>query len=679
MVQLKYIPKGEGKIHMNSIKAKLNTFIILLVTVIVVGSSTLAILIASKALENTAVKTMEAMVKQGANVVESRVHQNIAVLETLASSEFLTDETLSTDVKLGKLSGAVEKNDYLKIGISDLNGNISFSNNTNSEISDREYFQKAIKGEANVSDPLMSKSEGIIVVIYAAPILKNGEVIGILAAIADGNSISSIVDDISFGETGKAFMINKEGTKIAHYDKELVVNQDNDLENVKTNPELKELVELETNMTKGKAGAGFYQYRGEAKILAYNPVIKTDWSLAVTVNKSEVLSALSELIKNSIILAIIFIIISIAIAYLFAGSISNRIKLAITYMKPMAEGDFTNQIEEKHKKAKDEIGQMIRALETMQISMKGMLQLVINNSTRIDEDAQSLSAVSQQLSASSNVMATSIQEVTKGTVAQSESISGIAEGMNVFAANIDRITTDIKTVDNYTRDIIQKSEKSRSKMQNLAESVKTTNASFQNFENDIVNLSHNINKINDITNLINEISEQTNLLSLNAAIEAARAGESGKGFAVVAEEIRKLAEQSKQSSVNISALINEIQNDSTGMIQAVNNVSKEFSEQTVVVSSTLDSFTSIVNSVEEIIPKIEMISVSTGKINTEKNEIIGKIEDISAISEETSASSEEISASTEEIAGSSEDVANSAGSLGARTKEMMIEVGKFKL
>lgn len=664
---------------MKSIRTKLILFTVALVFAVITGVSVLSILSAQTALKKTAEKTMEAMVEQGAEVVESKINWQLSVLETLAQNEFLTDDTLSNEEKLARYAAAIEKNGYLKMGIVDLEGNAIFSNGTNSNVADRDYFAKATKGEANASDPLMSKSEGIIVEIYAVPVIKGGQVTGVLTAIKDGSEISNIVNAITFGDTGKAFMLNKDGVKIAHYNQELVNKQDNDIENVKENPDLKSLVELEKKMVAGEAGSGNYYYTGVDKFMAYTPVGDTGWSLGVTIENSELLSELTWLTAVCIVLAVIFLIISSVLIFIISGSITKGIKLAVNYMKPIAQGDFTVKISEKHLRIKDEVGQMLNGLDSMQESLKEMLGLVIVNSTQIDEDAESLSAVSQEMSASTNVMTNSIQEVARGTISQTDALAEITEGISVFGSNIDRITADIKKVDGNAGEIFNSSQESNEKMQSLAKSVNDLNVAFSKFEGGIANLNQNISKINEITNLINSISEQTNLLSLNAAIEAARAGESGKGFAVVAEEIRKLAEQSRASAVNISVLIDDIQKEGETMMETAGFVSSEFTNQSSAIESTLISFHAIIEAVNEILPKIDRVNQSANSINSEKNDIMSRIEEISAVSEETSASSEEISASTEEIAKSTEDVAASAVNLGNRTKEMRQAVSRFKI
>ncbi|MDF2800924.1 MAG: methyl-accepting chemotaxis sensory transducer with Cache sensor [Anaerocolumna sp.] len=664
---------------MKSIKTKLVVLITILISVIILGMGILVYMQSSKALKNTVTEMLKSVAEESSKVVTSRVEYQILNINLLAEQDGVTNPQLSVSEKLAGLSNTVEKYGYMKIGIADLDGNIVYTNGSSANISDREYYQRAIKGTTNISDPLMSRSENKIVVMNIAPIYIDGKIAGALAGMIDGDYISKLVTDILIGDSGYAFMLNGEGVKIAHTNQELVDNLDNDLENVKTDDSLKEIAALEQNMVDGKSGVGEYTYVGERKYLAYCSVEGTDWSIGVNVPRSEVLSELYLLIGAIGIIAILFIVIAMVITFIIAGNISKGIKTAIIYLTPVAAGDFTTSILPKHLNRKDEIGEMIRAVNTAQDSMKVMVRAVVDNSNVISMDAQSLSAISEQMSSSSAVVAASIQEVARGTVEQADNLTFMSDGLDDFWNRINHIASEIKVIDENAKEIKKQSMESDEKMKNLSASVEGTNQSFHDFETGISVLGGNIAKINEITNLINDVAEQTNLLALNAAIEAARAGETGKGFAVVADEIRHLAERSRESAANISKLINDIYYENENMIKATQSVSEEFTGQTKIINNTMESFENIANAIEAIIPKIATVKESTDVIDKDKRDHITRIEEISAIAEETSAATEEITASTEEMTSSSEDVAASAGNLLERIEDMKKEINKFKI
>lgn len=664
---------------MKSIKTKMIMWVTVLVVGIIAILSIAARVFSTQALGNMNDTMLKALVSQSAKLVSSEVEANLSYVQAIATRSEIVDNDLSVEQKLDSLSSIIEEQKYIKIGIADVNGDIIFSNSTQTDISEREYFQKALEGTANISDPLMSATEGKIVVIYAVPILQKGEVTGVLTVTADSNEISNIVSSVTFGETGKAFMINAQGVKIAHYNNELVVNMDNDLENVKNDSSIKELASLEEKMIQGKSGVGEYHYKGEEKILAYAPVEGTDWSLAVSVLTSEVLSQVGTLVYKLVMLAIVAIFISIVLVYIVSTQITKRIKIATQYILPLSKGDFTNEINENHLKSKDEVGQMINAVHTMQYSLRDMFQLVNVSSDQIDENAKNLSEISKQMSESVGMVNDAIQDVAQGNATQADSITVILKNMNEFSYSMRLIIDDIQKVDENAAGIKVLSEESNGKVTQLSESVKKTNSSFDIFKNQMSELRINLKQIGEVTNLINSVSEQTNLLALNASIEAARAGEAGKGFAVVAEEIRKLAEQSKKSAENIYVLIRSIDSGNVYIEESTQLLNNEFEDQAKVIDSMLTSFYEIIESIQDISPRIKGVNDATISINHKRSDIMEELEQISAVSQQASAATEEISASMEQLLSSSEEVYTSSNDLEKQTKEMLNGTSMFKL
>ena len=666
---------------MKSIRTRYGIVLSLIVLIICLGVGLVAYRSSIDALKLNSSMLLMKTAASSADVVSERVHLRFTEIEAFADTEIISSPQVSMADKQAYLAKQIKRSGYLSFGIGEMDGKALTYDNIPIDLSTRPYYQQALNGIPAISDPIISRSDGkTLIVSYAVPIYNStGKQTGVLLGVRNGNELSALTDDILVGETGRAFMINKEGVVVAHETPEYVTDALNIIQTTEEDPNLKGLNDITVRMSQGEEGYGNYTYEGISKIVAFSPVKNTNWSLAINVPEGEVLSVLSSMTFKMGIISLVFLILGIIGAFLFSSYIAKKISKFSNSLEIISKGDFRHSEEKLKIKGQDEITIAYLSLESMRESVSNMLKSVHEVSSKIDVQSEGLIQTSRQMSNMSSQVESSVQETSTAIYEQSENLMDINSIIGSFGEKLDDISKDIKIIDQSAKQVNEMSVEGNQNMTVMKDSVNVTGRIFNEFSSKVGDLRDNINHVTDITTLINNIAEQTNLLALNAAIEAARAGESGKGFAVVADEIRKLAEQSKDSSLSIDKLIEDIAKDSKQIIESTESLNSELKMQTNAVNTGISAYQKIVDALEDISLQIQSAYRYTVEINQEKSLVLSKVSDASAVSEEVAASSEEINAASQNLKEASESVAHASEQLGTDISEMMKVVNLFKI
>ncbi|NLM13583.1 MAG: methyl-accepting chemotaxis protein [Epulopiscium sp.] len=367
-------------------------------------------------------------------------------------------------------------------------------------------------------------------------------------------------------------------------------------------------------------------------------------------------------------------------ALLMCMAISKKITSGVDALKDglskMSEGDLTVSL---NIDTKDEIQSIAESINHVRINTVGTLRHLRQACESVIERINNLSVISEEMAAASEEVSATTEDVAKGIDSQSDEMEKMMDLMDRFGIKIHEAVNAIEEINSKVENINSKAQISNQDLILLEDAIKGINISFSDVKNEIKGLGNYLSKISEVMGIINNIAEQTNLLALNAAIEAARAGETGRGFAVVAEEIRKLAEQSKNSALNISTLLDNMITKSNLVVETSEHMDTQLNEQIRVIRNSIQSFREIINDVEDVIPKINGVSTYMNDIDHEKETILQSVEATTSVAEEISVASKQIALSSQELSASSQEVASSILDLSGLSKNMIEVMEEFKI
>ena len=420
--------------------------------------------------------------------------------------------------------------------------------------------------------------------------------------------------------------------------------------------------------------------------LAYDPYqivfgtgVYIDWVGMKTAEEEDVFY--QEMV-NKVYLLLITIVIVTILSYIVAVRVSRSIADPILdicdRMKVMSEGDFREITEiEKYIKNKNEIGKMYQSLEELQQQVSGLICNIASSAEQVAAASEELTSSAEQSAMVSATVAESAINVAGSCTQQFEATESSTKSSDEMQSKMNDCTEILKITKQSIDHTHKMADNGKNKADNAMIQMNMIKESVNNSSEVIAELGNKSKEIGGIIDTISDIAEQTNLLALNAAIEASHAGEAGRGFAVVAEEIRKLAEQSREASDRISSIVISVREDTNRAVEMMNKSTERVESGTIIVNESSVLFGEIAATVETIVKNANSLSKNVAMLEISSRDIAHNIQEMDDMSKNISSESQTVSASTQELTASMHEIARASESLARMAGDLQADISKF--
>jgi len=384
-------------------------------------------------------------------------------------------------------------------------------------------------------------------------------------------------------------------------------------------------------------------------------------------------------ILGSIVMAVIVImLVCIAFAMKMALSMSSNIQSSIQVVEELAQGNLKVWVDEKLLARKDEIGALSKVTITLRDAMQSVIREISENAKHLSEASDVLGMAADTTNGTMTQVKDTVAMIVDNSAQQAENSKNTSAQMQIMGENITQTTQEVGVLDENAQAMQQSGRRAAETLLNLMKINDEVEHTIKEVQEQTNRTNDSVNKIYEATALITSIAEETNLLSLNASIEAARAGEAGKGFAVVAEQIRVLAEQSKETVSNIQEVTQSV-------VGAVDNLAGDSARLLEFVGTdvvqNLEDFSQMADSYNDDAQKVDELvtdfSASSEELLASISGIMNGIGDVSKAASEGASGTTDIAQKTTVVVEKSSDIKEKASKAHASADVLKSQVEKF--
>lgn len=384
------------------------------------------------------------------------------------------------------------------------------------------------------------------------------------------------------------------------------------------------------------------------------------------------------ILTNVIIITLLIVLFCVIMAIVLSALVKGIVAI-VGNLDKMESGELNIKVSDKLLGRKDEVGKIAKAVYSVVHSFSDTIIGIHKSMKELDEFSEGFVNNFNTISESIESINVAVNEIAEGSTQQAADTQGVSEGIANMGNAVDRTTESInelsksaeimkqsnETVASTLKELIEISERAEGSVDEVQKQTDLTNASAQD--------------INTAIDLISGLANKTNLLSMNASIEAARAGEMGRGFAVVAEEIRGLADQSKESANTIRKIVQTLIDNSNQSVNIMDEVVGEIKLQGEKLEATGEVFKSLNAEVRKVVHAISDISIEINNITQVKESVIANVDGLASVSENNAAGTEETVATMEQLDRIVSDCRDTTKELQRISSELINNANKFRL